>query len=164
MPFMTARRVRRAWRSRSFAGRTTGQARRHDQCRREARGTLHGYCAVMAVKRPATPFRVYVGGLGVSTTESALFAAFARIGVQLGHVELVVNRATGCRRGFAFVALEELPTGTNADAVLARMRLAVVDDRSVTVQRIPSELTSSPPIQGPELGRTPRHVWIDGTK
>jgi hypothetical protein len=98
----------------------------------------------MALERPATPFRVYVGGLDVGTTEPDLYAAFARIGVQIAHVELVVNRATGCRRGFAFVALEGLPAGANTDAVLARMRLAVMDDRPVTVQRIPSELTFQP--------------------
>ena len=94
----------------------------------------------MALNRPATPFRAYVGGLGVGTTEPDLYAAFARIGVQLTHVELVVNRATGCRRGFAFVALAGLPAAENADALLARMRLAVVDARPVTVQRIPREL------------------------
>ena len=98
----------------------------------------------MALQRPATPFRVYVGGLGVGLTEPELHAAFARVDVQLAHVELVVNRATGCRRGFAFVALAGLPAGADADAVLDRMRLAVVDDRPVTVQRIPSELTSRP--------------------
>jgi hypothetical protein len=102
----------------------------------------------MAVQRPATPFRVYVGGLGAGLTEPDLHAAFARVHVELAHVELVVNRATGCRRGFAFVALAGLPTGADADAVLARMSLAVMDDRPVTVQRIPSELTSRP-IRGP---------------
>jgi len=102
----------------------------------------------MALERPATPFRVYVGGLDVGTTEPDLYAAFARIGVQIAHVELVVNRATGCRRGFAFVALAGLPAGADADAVLDRMRLAVVDDRPITVQRIPSALTSRP-IHGP---------------
>jgi hypothetical protein len=94
----------------------------------------------MALNGTAAPFRVYVGGLGVGVTEPDLYAAFARVGVELTHVELVVNRATGCRRGFAFVALAGLPAGENADALLARMRLAVVDGRLVTVQRIPREL------------------------
>jgi RNA recognition motif-containing protein len=97
----------------------------------------------MAFARPATTLRAFVGGLDVGATEPDLYAAFARVGVQLAHIELVVNPATGCRRGFAFVVLAGLPIGANADAVLTRMRLALVDGRPVTVQRIPSELTST---------------------
>jgi hypothetical protein len=84
---------------------------------------------------------MYVGGVEVGATEPELYAAFARVGVQLARIELVVNRATGRRRGFAFVVLAGLPIGADADAVLARMRLALVDHRPVTVQRVPSELT-----------------------
>jgi len=113
----------------------------------------------MAPQRPAAPFRVYVGGLPADLTEPDLHAAFARVGVQLAHVELVVNRATGCRRGFVFVALAGLPAGADADAVLARMRLAVVNDRPVTVKRIPSELTSRP-ISGPSSVGPPASTLI----
>jgi hypothetical protein len=83
---------------------------------------------------------VYVGGIGAAT-EPNLVAAFERVGVHLAHVELVVNRATGCLRGFAFVAISEgfsgLPTGDAIrDAVLARMRLAFVDGRPASVQAV----------------------------
>jgi RNA recognition motif-containing protein len=93
----------------------------------------------MASQHPTTALRAYVGGVGVEATELELYAAFVLVGVQLAHVELVVNRATGCRRGFAFVAIAEPAAGLpcmNVDAVLARMRLALIDDRPITVQRI----------------------------
>jgi hypothetical protein len=108
----------------------------------QARGPLGGYDFIVAFRRPTIPLRMYIGGLDVGTTEPDLHAAFARIGVHLAHVELVVNRATGCPRGFAFVVLAGLPAGANADAVLARMRLAAVNERPVTVQLVPEELVS----------------------
>lgn len=89
---------------------------------------------------------MYVGGIGVGATEPDLYAAFARVGVQLADVELVVNRATGCLRGFAFVAIADDPTGAGAsadmDSLLARMRLALVDDRAPTVHPIARVLSS----------------------
>jgi hypothetical protein len=103
----------------------------------------------MALERPAV-LRVYVGGIGVGSTEADLLAAFARVGVAVARVELVVNRATGCLRGFAFVAVV-LPDGlasAGIDELLGRMRLVVVDDRPVTVQAIARELMPWP-VHGP---------------
>src|ERR1700681_3521164 len=99
---------------------------------------------------------MYVGGIGVGATEPDLHAAFARVGVHLAQVELVINRATGHLRGFAFVAIADdditddadspVPGQASAsrDGVLARMRLAHVDDRTLTVQPIAHELTLRP--------------------
>jgi RNA recognition motif-containing protein len=88
--------------------------------------------------------RLYVGGIGDGATEPDLFAAFARVGVPLVHVELVVNRATGCLRGFAFVAVAHDAAGERArgyvDDLLSRMRSAEVAGRPVTVQPIACDL------------------------
>src|SRR5258708_19294840 len=110
--------------------------------------------AIMMIERPTTVLRVYVGGLDVFGAEPDLCAAFARVGVQLASVELVVNRATGCRRGFAFVIVAGLPAGTDTDAVLARMGMALVGDRPVTVKRLPNEPTT----RGPSSGAPPAAV------
>jgi hypothetical protein len=111
----------------------------------------------MIIERPATALRVYVGGLDVFGAEPDLCAAFERVGVRLASVELVVNRATGCRRGFAFVIVAGLPAGTDPDAVVARMGMALVGDRPVTVKRLPNEPTSVP-TRGPSSGAPPAAV------
>jgi len=103
---------------------------------------------MMAIPRLDSVLRVYVGGIGDSATEPELYAAFACVGVPLSHVELVVNRATGCLRGFAFVAVANGPAAGRASAdvddILSRMRLALVDGRPLTVQPIACELAPRP--------------------
>ena len=95
----------------------------------------------------ASVLRLYVGGIGRDATELDLYAAFAAVGVPLALVELVVNRATGFLRGFAFVAVDErarIGAGANLDGVLARMRMAEVGGRQVVVQPIAGDLGSRP--------------------
>ena len=99
----------------------------------------------MALQRPAAVLRVYVGGIGVGVTEQDLYAAFAGVDVPLSHVELVVNRATGCLRGFAFVTIADEPksafASANIESLLAQMRLAHVGDRPFVVQAVARDLT-----------------------
>jgi hypothetical protein len=87
--------------------------------------------------------RFFIGGVGIDTTEPELRVAFSEIGVALMDVELVVNRATGCKRGFAFVLVNSPPKGsaiTQRD-VLERMQAATVNGRQSTVRLIPDALT-----------------------
>ncbi len=112
-----------------------------------AKGVAGGYHGNMGCSRIGSVLRMYVGGIGDGATEPEVYAAFASVGVRLSHVELVVNRATGCPRGFAFVAVAEGPKAGRAkatDDILSRMRLALLGGRSVTVQPIGRELALRP--------------------
>jgi RNA recognition motif-containing protein len=84
----------------------------------------------------ASELRFFVGGVGMDATESQLRTAFAEIGVVLTQVELVLNRATGFKRGFAFVCVDSPCPGsaTSAADVLERMQGATVNGRSSTVR------------------------------
>jgi DNA-binding response OmpR family regulator len=125
---------------------------RHAEDRRDEVDAGSGIFVVrdedVAVKREATVLRVFVGGIGHDATEPDLHAAFARVGVQLAQVELVVNRATGRLRGFAFVAVADDPASglakANENDVLARMRQALVDDHPLTVQPVAREFVPLP--------------------
>ncbi len=80
--------------------------------------------------------RFYVGGIGPDATEDALRAAFARVGVALKSAHVVLNRATGCSRGFAFVAIDSLPLkpGETPQMLLERMGTACFGERASHVR------------------------------
>jgi hypothetical protein len=99
---------------------------------------FHGYLLVVAFQHPAADLRFYLGGVGIDATEPELRSAFAEVGVALSHIELVVNRATGFKRGFAFVHVNAPPKGsaiTRCD-ILERMQAATVNGRPSTVRLI----------------------------
>ena len=86
----------------------------------------------------AAVLRFFVGGIGMDATEPQLRAAFAAAGVGLKDVELVVNRATGFRRGFAYVSVDFPRTGPeiSPNAVLERMEGVTVNARASSVRWI----------------------------
>jgi RNA recognition motif-containing protein len=93
----------------------------------------------MDTQRPSE-LRFFVGGVGMDATESQLRTAFAEIGVVLTQVEMVLNRATGFKRGFAFVCVDSPRPGsaTSTADVLERMQGATVNGRSSTVRLAPA--------------------------
>jgi RNA recognition motif-containing protein len=93
----------------------------------------------MDTQRPSE-LRFFVGGVGMDATESQLRTAFAEIGVVLTQVEMVLNRATGFKRGFAFVCVDPPRPGstTSTADVLERMQGATVNGRSSTVRLAPA--------------------------
>jgi hypothetical protein len=92
----------------------------------------------MDIHRPAAVLRFFVGGVGIDATESQVQSAFSEIGVTLTNVELVVNRATGCKRGFAFVSVNAPAKGSAITPrdVLDRMQAATVNGRAPLVSEI----------------------------
>ena len=112
----------------------------------------------MVFERPTTVLRVYVGGLRTNTTASEIRAGFARVGVELSDLELVVNRSTGFQRAFAFVVVAQPPAeamATSDDAILARMGEAQIEGHPVVVRHVARQLTPDIP-HGPEAaGRVP---------
>ena len=86
------------------------------------------------------PPRFFAGGLDASVTAVDLREAFLKVGVQLGSVELILSRATGCSRGFALGVVRrpsaEAPVVSD-DELFRRMRTAIVCGRSVTVLAVP---------------------------
>jgi hypothetical protein len=92
----------------------------------------------MTHERCATRF--FVGGLDASVSALDLREAFSNVGVQLGSIELIMSRATGCSRGFALGTLCPPSVGAprvSDDEVFRHMRTAVVCGRAVTVLPIP---------------------------
>jgi RNA recognition motif. (a.k.a. RRM, RBD, or RNP domain) len=85
---------------------------------------------------------VFVGGFGGLATELELRDAFGDVGIRIARIEVIVSAATGSSRGFAFVGVSRLGTepllGTGDEALLERMRGAVVRGRPLTVHRVPS--------------------------
>jgi RNA recognition motif-containing protein len=73
--------------------------------------------------------KLYVGNLGFSTTEQQLQAAFAAHGTLLS-ASIVVDRATGQSRGFAFVEYESADEANRAISALDGTDL---DGRSLKV-------------------------------
>jgi len=61
---------------------------------------------------------IYVGNLDFKSTEVELRLAFEAFG-QVSKVNIVTDRDTGQKRGFAFVEMANDPEGTNAIAGLA---------------------------------------------
>ena len=73
--------------------------------------------------------KLYVGNLSFNTTENDLQDAFAAHG-PVSEVNLMVDRATGRSRGFAFVTMG---TPEGAQAAIASMHGARLDGRELTV-------------------------------
>jgi|SRR5580658_7037101 RNA recognition motif-containing protein len=90
--------------------------------------------------------RFFVGGLGVEATEPQLHTAFAAVGVALKHVALIVNPATGFKRGFAFVYVSSSPSGSagSPNDFLERMRGVTLNGRKSTVSLVPCAPAARP--------------------
>ena len=73
--------------------------------------------------------KLYVGNLSFNTTEMQLQDAFAAHG-PVSEVNLMVDRATGRSRGFAFVTMG---TAEAAQAAITSMHGARLDGRELTV-------------------------------
>jgi len=73
--------------------------------------------------------KLYVGNLSFNTTENDLQDAFAAHGT-VSEVNLMVDRATGRSRGFAFVTMG---TPEAAQAAIGAMHGARLDGRELTV-------------------------------
>jgi len=94
----------------------------------------------MNSERRSNARRLFFGGLGTAVTEIDLREAFLKVGVQLESIELILNPATGCSRGFALGTLRRPSVGAPlvADDELCRqMRTAIVCGRTVTVLLVP---------------------------
>ncbi len=78
----------------------------------------------------------FIGSIGSNTTEEDLCAAFARVDIALKSAHIVLDRATGCSRGFAFVSIDAPPFGPSEtpDELLERMSGARVNDRASIVR------------------------------
>ncbi len=72
----------------------------------------------------------------MGATEAQVEAAFADIGVTVRHVHVVLNRATGCSRGFAFVSVDSPPfgPGDTPDDLLERIRKVDLGGPTSTVR------------------------------
>jgi len=71
---------------------------------------------------------IYVGNLDFQSTEDELRAAFEVYG-QVGKVQIVTDRDTGQRRGFAFV---EMANDAEGDKAIAALSGATLGDEPST--------------------------------
>jgi RNA recognition motif-containing protein len=101
----------------------------------------------MSSGRLSSTARFFVGGLNASVTEIDLREAFLEVGVELESIELIMNRATGCSRGFALGVLRrrgiEAPI-VSEDELFQQMRRAVVCGGAVTVLPVPASSSRRP--------------------
>lgn len=72
---------------------------------------------------------IFVGNLSYNTTEAEIEHAFAKYG-RVSSVRLITDRASGTRRGFAFVMM---PSVDDAEEAIARMNGQSLGGRNVTV-------------------------------
>ena len=79
--------------------------------------------------------RVFVGRLPRETTEPQLRAALALEGVEVGLIELILDRVTGLPRGFAFVD-RLVEGGAFGPAVLVSLRRAELAGRTLDVRGV----------------------------
>ncbi|HEX4445221.1 MAG TPA: hypothetical protein VH044_00735 [Polyangiaceae bacterium] len=103
----------------------------------------------MSLERSPSAARFFVGGLGSAVTEVDLVEAFSKIGVQLESIELMMNRATGCSRGFALGVLRRAAIGDpvlTEDELMDQLRTAVVCGRAVTVHPVPASARRRSPV------------------
>jgi hypothetical protein len=89
--------------------------------------------SVAATSRRADfgPTKLFVGGLGPSTTAADLRAFFSRFG-ELVEAVVVPNRSTGQSRGFGFVSYQ---SATAADAAIKEMNGIELDGHPLRVNR-----------------------------
>jgi hypothetical protein len=98
----------------------------------------------MKSEGPSRAARFFMGGLGGADTEADLREAFLEVGVQLESIEVIMNPATGCSRGFALGVLRWPSSGPqlmSEDQVFAQLRTALVHGHAVTVQTVPGLAT-----------------------
>jgi RNA recognition motif. (a.k.a. RRM, RBD, or RNP domain) len=103
----------------------------------------------MTSERLASGRRLFVGGLGRAVTEADLREAFLKVGVQLESIEVMLNPATGCSRGFALGMLPRTSVGeaiVSNDDLFQRMRTALVSGHAVTVLSVPQSASGRPPL------------------
>jgi cold-inducible RNA-binding protein len=72
---------------------------------------------------------IFVGNLGLSTSEEALRQVFAAVG-PVNRVSIMTDRDTGKPRGFGFV---EMANVTDADKAIAALNGTLLDERALTV-------------------------------
>jgi hypothetical protein len=106
---------------------------------------------VMPLQR-SHDLRLFVGGVGVDATESQIRTAFSEMGIELKHVAIIVNPATGFNRGFAFVYVAASHPSITPNDVLDRMRGATVNGHPSTLSLIP-ERPMAPPSTTPATPR-----------
>ncbi len=85
---------------------------------------------------PVSFDRIFVGRYPRHTTEQELREALGVAGFPVREVEIVIDRATGLARGFAFVRLESRVEADAAQLSLGRLRAATVDGQPLDVQAI----------------------------
>jgi len=97
--------------------------------------------------------RLFVGGLSFSTTSEGLRAAFARFGTVTA-ATVMTDRETGRSRGFGFV---EMATDEEADRAISAMNGAMLDGRTIRVDRAMPRGTAParPPGPRPAMPRPP---------
>ena len=72
---------------------------------------------------------IYVGNLGLSTSEEALRQVFAAFGA-VNRVSIMTDRETGEPRGFGFV---EMASATDADKAIVALNGTLLDERALIV-------------------------------
>ena len=77
--------------------------------------------------------RFFVGNVGPGASEHSLRDFFIARGLRVVHVSLVVDRATGSSRGFAFVEFEGV---TEADAAIEALDGATLDSRVLVLRHV----------------------------
>ena len=97
---------------------------------------------------------IYVGNLAYEATEQELREAFEQYG-EVSSVTIIVDRATGRPRGFAFV---EMPDQTAAAQAIENLHLARIAGRSVTVNEARPK-TQRPRRSGGGRNWSGRHSW-----
>ncbi len=63
--------------------------------------------------------------------------AFASAGVDVGHIEFVVDRCTGAQRGFAFIDLRSRIVIATDALALDRLRSAAIGGLPLDIQGVP---------------------------
>lgn len=94
--------------------------------------------------------RLYVGNLSFQSTEDSIAAAFGQDSRRVKGVSLIVDRATGQSRGFAFVEME---TEADAQAAIKALDGADLDGRALRVNEA-QDRPARPDSRGPRGRRS----------
>ena len=89
--------------------------------------------------------KLFVGGLGWETTDSALKGAFSAFG-EITEAKVITDRDTGRSRGFGFVTFVR---DEDAKAAISKMHGTNLDGRDITV----NEAQEKSPREGARGGR-----------